>query len=818
MPAAQNTVYIHFCGCIVAIRHSSDMIKHKISGSLCRSDLGWKGESARRTLAASLGAHLAQSSGDIRHPGDVKTNKKVHRKRKNERSKKKELKREQEGAWERSDSMEPIRGRVRERVARNEKESYAGWYTLNSNKMRKKKLEEAQETYLSERRFTTTFGNEEASLEKALNEFAGIRYTPEAMTFSSHHLHNAPVKVSSNPNLEVDDLILSDHTRSTDALLRNKPELNTNYDNAGNQCSRSEPYPSSAPAPLPQPPTASRSCRPITPSNVQHPKFSVWPLDCSVPPIIANQHHQSPTLVSSSPTTAQSTFVSSRSRSRIGKQDLSHSSTNYIQEPEEKSRNNRKHKNDDNDDIVFPPDHPFHGLDAQQRRTYWDTLSLYHSSLSSADPKNSSLLGRRDCKSGKRRVVFSPLQHGLCDLAPYLHGEGAAADLECVVVHSLSLNTRVVRHKMMGRVSEATSRAVRLVRSEGNLSTAVTEDEGEERRGRKRGSSSRLRDTFACRPGASTPEVPARTIENGIQPVDVAAVPRKYGMTYLARKMRNTPRLYKRSKDEPKRVHEESQDAREAARRQNTWRDISGRRKSGEQELEIPSTEPRKDDSTNETDQVTNSPVQLPKEIDQTAESTPSTSPTTSMFPSSAPAHISTLPRALSQSPSAAPGIPRMRATSQPPQSQQRRCVSSGSQSLSDRLRTTRLEDLRLRSETAQEIRNLMLDIDRDRRQSLSSTTTATMQRHSLSTVNHSELPGGFITTDPKPQNSSSQPTPSLHDTIERHLQLRRDSNINDNDDHDPTTLQYYQDQKPVRLQPSHSTLPRSYKAPDVHE
>lgn len=157
MSAEQTIVYLYLCEHISAIRRRSDMIRRRISGSVTRCRLGWKDESARRILAASLSAHFAQSSSEgrlqIRHPSDAKTKKKVHKMRKNGKSKKEQSKRGQEGICERSDSMEPLRGRIGERAARQETESYLGWYTLNSSKMRKKKLGEAQEMYLSGRRF-----------------------------------------------------------------------------------------------------------------------------------------------------------------------------------------------------------------------------------------------------------------------------------------------------------------------------------------------------------------------------------------------------------------------------------------------------------------------------------------------------------------------------------------------------------------------------------------------------------------------------------------------------------------------------------------
>ena len=122
--------------------------------------MGWKGESARRTLAASLSAHFAQSDGDghlrTQRPGDIRTDEEFDKIRRNTRVEKKGWRREQDGACERSDSMEPLRsGDGKGTVKKDETESYIGWYICNSRKMRKKKLEEIKQMYSSGRRFAT---------------------------------------------------------------------------------------------------------------------------------------------------------------------------------------------------------------------------------------------------------------------------------------------------------------------------------------------------------------------------------------------------------------------------------------------------------------------------------------------------------------------------------------------------------------------------------------------------------------------------------------------------------------------------------------
>ena len=102
-----------------------------------RGGLGWRGESARQKLAASLVTHYAQN--DDRE--DV--NKEWER----------ELELELNEVYERTDSMEPLR-RGKGAEEKNT-ESYVGWHSLNSREMRKRRLEEVQEMYLRGDRFAT---------------------------------------------------------------------------------------------------------------------------------------------------------------------------------------------------------------------------------------------------------------------------------------------------------------------------------------------------------------------------------------------------------------------------------------------------------------------------------------------------------------------------------------------------------------------------------------------------------------------------------------------------------------------------------------
>lgn len=137
MSTERSSAYVRVSDRVAVIRCNSNTLKRRIARSMERGGLGWRGESARQKLAASLVTHYAQS--DSRE--DV--NKEWER----------ELELELNEVYERTDSMEPLR---REKGAEEKNtESYVGWHILNSREMRKKRLEEVQEMYLRGDRFAT---------------------------------------------------------------------------------------------------------------------------------------------------------------------------------------------------------------------------------------------------------------------------------------------------------------------------------------------------------------------------------------------------------------------------------------------------------------------------------------------------------------------------------------------------------------------------------------------------------------------------------------------------------------------------------------
>lgn len=117
-----------------------------------------------------------------------------------------------------------------------------------------------------------------------------------------------------------------------------------------------------------------------------------------------------------------------------------------------------------------------------------------------------------------------------------------------------------------------------------------------------------------------------------------------------------------------------------------------------------------------------------------------------------------------------------------------------------------------------------MLDIDRDRRQSgtFTSTTPTTLSTAaaaaatgttapvvvprpvgggSQSVATTPELPGGFTVAD--------SPGSGVRGALERHFRVRRESHDGDGGEGAKNSL---------RSQSSNATLPRSYRAPEIHE
>jgi hypothetical protein len=161
MSTERHSAYFRVSERVATIRRSGDTLRRRITSSIDRGGLGWKGESARQALAASLSAHYAQSNGDghrqALHPDDTNICEEIEENIDGREGENREwgrvLELELDGVYERSDSMEPLRHG--EGAEEDTTESYAGWHSLNSRKMRKMRLEEVRDMYSRGERFAT---------------------------------------------------------------------------------------------------------------------------------------------------------------------------------------------------------------------------------------------------------------------------------------------------------------------------------------------------------------------------------------------------------------------------------------------------------------------------------------------------------------------------------------------------------------------------------------------------------------------------------------------------------------------------------------
>ncbi|CAN9431271.1 unnamed protein product [Alternaria alternata] len=269
----------------------------------------------------------------------------------------------------------------------------------------------------------------------------------------------------------------------------------------------------------------------------------------------------------------------------------------------------------------------------------------------------------------------------------------------------------------------------------------------------------RLLSTLTCRPGAVSPDDAAVPVKHDQTVGMVSIVPRKYAMAFLSRKTNQTQR-----------------------------KEEDGRLKERLLGLQIPPPHEKTTRDTGNSSGVIGPPVDLSKMIQRAPESIRTPSP---------------LPR------SDAEPLKMMREIERVP----RQAHSDSSSSLSDRLRKTKLEDLPLRFGAAEEIRNLMLTLERDQNgptnlpvqyeDRLSHGFNSTAE---LPTRQANELPGGFS----RPENSTiphkSSFSPSPRETLQRHFDTQRQAN-----------RQYAQRVRAAKSHSSNLTLPPNFRAPEIH-
>ncbi|KAL6166907.1 hypothetical protein ACJQWK_06361 [Exserohilum turcicum] len=652
------------------------------------------------------------------------------------------------------------------------------------------------------------------ALQDVFSFAAGDALDENGMTFSSHHDHHYY-------HYYYYYCRIPDHAfpLTPAAAPRSKPgELYRNCSYAENRYS-SGPYPSSSsasssPPPTshpqpPAPPSRAPSSHSLIAPSAAPPKFSVWPSTRAISPIepsVANHHRLSPVPISYScatATTFSSCTVPSRGPSRSARRDLQYSPSTPAGKGQKRWNDDGGAEHDDDyDDVELPPTHPLYGLDTQQRRSYWDELPSYRSDASRLALTNSRSTAHKDSTLRGSTDSWSQVQFQLLGPAAQSYREILVADIERTFLQVLGPEARKLVRDMMSPMSESTIRSVGIIRGEEDLSAAVPVEADHEAKNKKTSGAGKLCQSLTCRTGATSPDGPARSVDPEMQSADVAAVPKKFGMAYLTRKMRSDPVGWRKYKDKQRKIHEstrgeviaiDEEDKQHDAGAQKQNIELQPMQQSSQQELETPTPKSGVETSAGENHGDAAPPVQLSNTIQREPEGIISSSPTLS--PSiPGPSHASPAPREPARERTAT----RIRATSQPPQSMQQRSESSRS-SLSERLRTTRLEDLRLHSDTAQEIRELMLDLDRDRSQSMSK-ATGSRHRPALG-----ELPGGFTSTNPT--EASSRRSKSPRGALERHFQTLQEANDEAR----------HRGQTPLRSQPSNLTLPRSFKAPTTH-
>lgn len=253
----------------------------------------------------------------------------------------------------------------------------------------------------------------------------------------------------------------------------------------------------------------------------------------------------------------------------------------------------------------------------------------------------------------------------------------------------------------------------------------------------------RLLSTLTCRPGAVSPNDAAVPVKHDQTVGMVSIVPRKYAMAFLSRK---TGRTQRNEEEEEARLRERSLGLQIPPPHEKTTRDTGNTSRIREEAQQTPRakrghedkqsrSKPRVVNVGSQTPSVIGPPVDLSKMIQRAPESIRTSSPSPGSDAEPLRMNVERVPR---------------------------QAHSDSSSSLSDRLRKTKLEDLPLRFGAAEEIRNLMLTLERDQNGStnipiqhedrLLGGVNSTTKLH---TGQANELPGGFS----RPENVSQNLT-----------------------------------------------------------
>ncbi|CAN9423155.1 unnamed protein product [Alternaria alternata] len=280
----------------------------------------------------------------------------------------------------------------------------------------------------------------------------------------------------------------------------------------------------------------------------------------------------------------------------------------------------------------------------------------------------------------------------------------------------------------------------------------------------------RLLSTLTCQPGAVSPNDAAVPVKHDQTVGMVSIVPRKYAMAFLSRK---TGRTQRNEEEEEARLRERSLGLQIPPPHEKTTRDTGNTSRIREEAQQTPRakrghedkqsrSKPRVVNVGSQTPSVIGPPVDLSKMIQRAPESIRTSSPSPGSDAEPLRMNVERVPR---------------------------QAHSDSSSSLSDRLRKTKLEDLPLRFGAAEEIRNLMLTLERDQNGStnipiqhedrLSGGVNSTTKLH---TGQANELPGGFS----RPENRQAN-------------------------------RQYAQRVRAAKSHSSNLTLPPNFRAPEIH-
>ncbi|CAN9450298.1 unnamed protein product [Alternaria alternata] len=383
--------------------------------------------------------------------------------------------------------------------------------------------------------------------------------------------------------------------------------------------------------------------------------------------------------------------------------------------------------NNDVEEREYAPTHPYYDMNQQETQEYWHGLQRYNT-------ESERHLRRGEAPTNRRqRSASSPVQH-----RDERTLESAGGEYEHHVGDALE-------GEQGGQAGE---KKVNLV--------------------------GRLLSTLTCRPGAVSPNDAAVPVKHDQTVGMVSIVPRKYAMAFLSRKTGRTQRNEEEEEEEEEaRLRERSLGLQIPPPHEKTTRDTGNTSRIREEAQQTPRakrghedkqsrSKPRVVNVGSQTPSVIGPPVDLSKMIQRAPESIRTSSPSPGSDAEPLRMNVERVPR---------------------------QAHSDSSSSLSDRLRKTKLEDLPLRFGAAEEIRNLMLTLERDQNGStnipiqhedrLSGGVNSTTKLH---TGQANELPGGFS----RPENRQAN-------------------------------RQYAQRVRAAKSHSSNLTLPPNFRAPEIH-